>query len=104
MFLKFSSHQLRRWTAVFVSLGALGACSGPPTSKQAGMLGYGTPSVSTYSQETSATTLKEELDGCSRVPQAGAASQTQGLPAACAQLHRTLHNQPGNTVPSARAP
>lgn len=68
------------------------------------MLGYGTPGVSTYRQGASAATLQEELDDCSRVPQAGAASQTQGLPAACAQLHRTLHNQPGNTLQSARTP
>jgi hypothetical protein len=104
MSMTFSPPQLGCWTAVMVALGALGACSGPPTSKEAGELGYGTPGVSTYQPGSSAATLQEELDRCSRVPQAGAASQTRGFPAACAQLQRTLHNQPGNTLQSVRTP
>ncbi len=104
MILTFSPRQLGRLTALLVALPALGACSGPTTSREAGLLGYGTPGVSTYRQGAPASTLQEELDRCNRVPQAGAASQTEGLPAACAQLHRTLHNQPGNTLQSARTP
>ncbi len=68
------------------------------------MLGYGSLGMSTYQPGSSDATLQEEMDRCNRVPQAGAASQTQGLPTACAQLHRTLHNQPGNTLQSACNP
>ena len=93
-----STCQFGRVTAFLVISAALGACSGPPESKDAGLLGYGTPGVSSSIQGSPATTLQEELDRCSRVPQDGAASQTRGLPAACSQLQRTVHNQPGNTV------
>ncbi len=84
--------------AALVASAALSACTGPQTSKEAGLLGYGTPSVSTYEQGAPASTLQEELDQCSGVPQTAATSQTQGLPAACGQLRRTVRNQPGNSV------
>lgn len=77
---------------------SLAACSGPQASSGTGMLGYGTPSVSTYVGDNQAGGLQAELDQCRQVPQAGAAMQTQGLAAACRQLQRTLRNQPGNTV------
>ncbi len=95
------THSLRllgRLTAALVASAALSACSGPQTSKEAGLLGYGTPGVSLHGQGAPALTLQEELDRCRGVPQASAASQTQGLPAACSQLQRTVRNQPGNTV------
>lgn len=96
MDLSYFTHQLARLTRTLVALVALGACSGPPESKNTGLLGYGTPGVSTSIQGPPAATLQEELDRCSRVPQA--ASATHGLPAACSQLQRTVRNQPGNTV------
>ena len=98
MTLTHSPRQLGQLSALLVALATLGACSGPQTSEQAGPLGYGTPGVSTFGQGTPVATLQDELDRCSGVPQAGAASQTHGLPAACSQLQRTVRNQPGNTV------
>lgn len=98
MVLTYSPRQLGRLAALLVALPALAACSGPTTNREAGLLGYGTPGVSTYGQGAPASTLQEELDRCNRIPQAGAASQMHELPAACAQLHRTTRNQPGNTV------
>ena len=62
------------------------------------MLGYGTPSVSTYVGANQTGGLQAELDQCRQVPQTGATTQTQGVSAACRQLQRTLRNQPGNTV------
>ena len=87
-----------RLLAALIAAAALGACSGPPSNKTAGPLGFGTPGVSSVMQESPAATLREELDRCSRVQRTRAASQTQGMPAACAQLERTARNQPGNTV------
>ncbi len=93
-----SPRLLGRLIAALVASAALSACSGPQTSKEVGLLGYGTPNVSTYEQGTPASTLQEELDRCRGVPPTAATSQTQGLPAACGQLRRTVRNQPGNSV------
>ncbi len=93
-----SPRLLGRLVAALVASAALSACTGPQTSKEAGLLGYGTPSVSTYEQGAPASTLQEELERCSGVPQTAVTSQTQGLPAACGQLRRTLRNQPGNSL------
>lgn len=81
----------------------LAACSGQQAGKDTGVLGYGTPGVSSYVGDGEATSLQVQLGRCSQVPQAGAATQTQGLPAACGQLQRTLRNQPGNAVEPAAA-
>ena len=93
-----SPRQLIRLTGILLAVAALSACSGSQPNKAAGLLGYGTPGVSSYGQGTPATTLQEELDRCNAVSDLGAASQTQGLLAACSQLKRTARNQPGNTV------
>ncbi|MBW4025231.1 MAG: hypothetical protein HIU92_19240 [Proteobacteria bacterium] len=79
------------------------ACSGPPPLQNAEVRGVGTPGVSTYLGSNQATSLQALLDRCRAVPaQSGDASGDRGLGAACSQLHRTLHNQPGNTMtPSA---
>ncbi len=71
-----SPRPLGRLVAALVASTALGACSSPQTSKEAGLLGYGTPGVSTCEQGAPASTLQEELDRCRGVPQAGAAAQT----------------------------
>jgi len=76
----------------------LAACTVTPLQTQAGMRGFGTPAVSAYIPDGDAPSLQAQLDRCERVPQAGSASQTQGLPAACDQLRRTVRNQPGNSV------
>ena len=89
--------------ALFVAVAAaLGACSGAPMSKSDKMLGYGTPGVSAYGQNGEDRSLQAMLARCNGVPQASAASEVRGLPAACAQLQRTLRNQPGNTVQPGR--
>jgi len=76
----------------------LAACNVTPLQTQAGMRGFGTPGVSAYAPNGDAPSLQAQLERCERVPQAGSAGQTQGLPAACDQLRRTVRNQPGNSV------
>lgn len=80
----------------------LGACSGPPVAKTGQVLGYGTPGVSNYVKDDQDISLQAQLERYDQVQHAGAASQTEGLPAACGQLQRTVRNQPGNTVQPAR--
>lgn len=77
---------------------SLAACSTPQASTGDGTLGYGTPGVSSYMADGQAGGLQAELDRCRHLPQAGVPGQPQGLTAACDQLHRTLRNQPGNSV------
>jgi len=76
----------------------LAACGATPSQKHTEMLGFGTPAVSAYAPDDDALSLQAQLERCERVPQAGSASQTQGLAAACDQLRRTVRNQPGNSV------
>jgi hypothetical protein len=101
-------NQMQRWftvrqvlavAAVFAAVSGLAACSAPPASSGTGTLGYGTPSVSAFMGADQAGGLQAELDKCRQVSQADAATQPQGLLAACRQLQRTLRNQPGNSVP-----
>lgn len=82
--------------SVLVSFG-LSACASSPAGTS-GMLGYGTPGVSAYMAGQQPDGLQAELDHCRGVPQTGASTETQGLAAACSQLHRTMRNQPGNSV------
>ena len=83
------------------------ACAAPAPDK-GGLLGYGTPGVSSYVQGSQDSTLQAELERCRGVglPDAAdqAGRQTGGLEAACNQLRRTAHNQPGNAVRPARVP
>ena len=78
----------------------LTACSGPGGAPpEAARRGVGTPGVSAYMPGVQPTSLQALLDRCRLVPQQeGSPSAIQGLPAACDQLHRQLHNQPGNTA------
>ena len=62
------------------------------------MLGYGTPGVASYMGDGQAGSLQARTGQCQQVSHGGAAAQTSGLAAACSQLHRTLRNQPGNSV------
>lgn len=91
---------MQRFQCVILGLSAitLAACSGEPSGQHAGVLGYGTPGVETYVSTGQARDLQAQLDACRDVPLEGAAAQTQGLPAACGQLQRTVRNQPGNAV------
>ena len=93
-----------RLIGVVVVAAALTACSGQSATRPAGQLGYGTPGVSNYVGPADAASLQAQLDRCRQVPQAAAATQTQDLPAACAQLQRTYRNQPGNAVQPSQAP
>jgi hypothetical protein len=85
-------------TALVAVLG-LAACAGQPPGRTAGIRGVGTPDVSAYVPADQATSLQALLDRCAQEPrQTSQSSGTQGLAASCSQLHRTLHNQPGNAV------
>lgn len=75
----------------------LASCAGPGRDAAPGLLGYGTPGVSAYMPEDRAASLQAMRASCEGVPPADP-SATQGLPAACDQLHRTLRNQPGNAA------
>ena len=91
---------LRPMSAIIASMlvtFGLSACAASPTGTS-GMLGYGTPGVSTYMAAQQPDGLQAELDRCRGVPQTSASTETQGLAAACSQLHRTMRNQPGNSV------
>ena len=101
---EFGMGRIRRAMLVLAAAAGLGACSGPPMAKPGETLGHGTPSVDSYLRDGQDSSLQAMLARCGRIPQAPAASQTQGLPAACAQLQRTLRNQPGNAVRPGRAP
>ena len=91
---------VRHLGAVIAAVAALAGCSGPQAGKQSSLLGYGTPGVSSYVQGGPASTLQEELDRCRGLSPNNTGSQTQSLQAACAQLLRTVRNQPGNSVQS----
>ena len=82
-----------------VALG-LSACALPGQNPGPGLRGYGTPDVSAYTPSDQATSVQALLDRCGQMPPpASPSSETQGLAAACSQLHHTLRNQPGNAVP-----
>jgi hypothetical protein len=86
--------------ALAVAVLVLTGCTGQPPGPLPGqrLRGYGTPSVSAYVPADQAASLQAMLDRCERVPRPPDPAETVGLPAACDQLHRTLHNQPGNAV------
>ena len=84
--------------AISAAVSGLSACSAPQTERSTGLLGYGTPDVSSFTGVDQAGGLQAELDKCRQASEADVASQTQGLVAACRQLQRTQRNQPGNTV------
>ncbi len=87
-----------------LALAGLAACSGQPATRAADHLGYGTSGVSSYVGDSEAMSLQAQLDRCRQVPLVGADTRTEGLPAACSQLRRTMSNQPGNTVAPGRTP
>lgn len=78
---------------------ALAACAGPAPVGRTGLLGVGTPGVEAYTGANEPTTLQELVNRCQQVPKPiNATIPRQSLEAACDQLHRTMYNQPGNTV------
>jgi len=90
---------LRSALQVLVAFAAAGlaACAGQPPGPETGIRGVGTPGVAAYVPADRATSLQAMQANCEGVPPA-APSATQGLPAACDQLRRTLNNQPGNAA------
>ncbi len=81
-----------------VAVAGLAACAGQASSSDSGLRGVGTPDVSSYPGDDQITSVQELLDRCRQAPeQAGPSSAPRGLEAACGQLYRTMHNQPGNT-------
>lgn len=93
----FDAGHIFKLLPIGLALATLGACSAAP-SPSSEILGYGTPGVSAYVHDDKDSSLQAQLDRCGQVPQAATASQTQGLPAACGQLRRTIRNQPGNSA------
>ena len=90
---------------VMLTVLGLTACAGQPPGSGAGLRGVGTPGVSAYVGEDQATSVQAMLDLCRQVPQqSDPAPGDRGLSAACAQLRRTLHSQPGNTVQAGATP
>lgn len=90
--------------AALVGVLGLSACAGQQPGPSAGTRGVGTPGVSAYVPEDQAPTLQALLEQCQHTPQQASlmpAANRQNLEAACDQLQRQLHNQPGNAVPSA---
>ena len=77
----------------------LSACSSPaPTGGQESIKGYGVEPVAGDS-------LTAMLAHCSQSgPRSAAADRGTSLDAECNQLHRTLHNQPGNSVTPGATP
>ncbi len=78
---------------------ALAACTAPGPVAKAQFKGVGTPGVSAYMGQHPATGIQALLDRCA--PLRGSRdvpANQQTLQAACDQLHRTMHNQPGNSV------
>lgn len=100
-----TSSRFRLSTVAWTALGlGLAACAGPGQGSAPGLLGDGTPGVSAYVPEDQATSVRALLDRCEQVPQrADSPPETQGLPAACDQLHGTLRTQPGNAMRAASA-
>lgn len=98
----FDLKQVVAFTPVLAAALSLAACATSPEIGSGKVLGYGTPGVSRYVHDDRDDTLQAQLDRCNQVPQAGVTGETQGLPAACGQLRRTLRNQPGNTAQPAR--
>ena len=77
-------------------------CAMPPATAPGTMLGYGTPGVSGYVPAGEASDLKSLMARCSQVSIGVAPPRPQSFAAACDQLRRTAHNQPGNTVAATR--
>ena len=95
--------RMMRILAVFTAAGCAGCagCAGPPAVPPGGMLGYGTPGVSSYMPAAGAVDLQALTARCRGVP-LETAPPPQTLAAACDQLRRTSRNQPGNTVAAPR--
>lgn len=81
-----------RFVALSVVIGFT-ACAGPQQASSS--RGVGTPGVSAYVPPDQATTSQALLDRCQ---QAAQPVDNKGLSAACDQLRRQAHNQPGNTA------
>lgn len=88
-----------------VALPALSACAEKSAAADPVLRGFGTPGVSAYLGDEQVSSLQALLDRCQAVSQGSApSSDSKGLAASCAQLHRTMHNQPGNMVQTGATP
>lgn len=87
--------------AMLAALLGLAACSGPRRETIQGQGGVGTPDVSAYMPAGQATSLHALLNQCRQISgQSSPGSEDRGAAASCAQLRRSLHNQPGNALPT----
>ncbi len=95
---------LASFMAMLAVLG-FAACARQPAESDTGLRGVGTPGVSTYLGSDQTTSLQAMLARCRQVPQQiSPIPGDRSLSAACDQLHRTLHSQPGNSVEPGATP
>lgn len=88
-----------------LSVTALVACAGAQPTASSNLLGVGTPGVASYMPAEQATDLQALLEQCRQVQrQSSTPPQPQTMEAACEELHRTVRNQPGNSVPAGGMP
>ena len=89
-----------RLPTLLLAAATLAACAAPPPRAAPGkLLGYGTPGVESHLQPGQGDNLQALLARCQGVAEpVGVAPGRQTLEAACDQLHRTMHNQPGNSA------
>lgn len=91
----------RRLLEAAAGLALLSGCATPAPEATTGLRGVGTPGVSAYPAGASATTVDALVARCRQAPRATEPTETDDLAAACAQLRRTMHNQPGNAAAGA---
>ena len=78
---------------------ALAACAERQPATQSGLLGVGTPGVASHMPTEEPTSVQALLERCGPMsPESGPPPAPQSFAAACDELHRTLHNQPGNAA------
>jgi hypothetical protein len=90
---------ITRMSILIVAAVGVAGCAARSSQQEQALRGVGTPGVSSYATGDKATSLQALLESCRQAPeQAGPPSGTRDLGAACSQLHRTMHSQPGNTA------
>lgn len=94
---KFARHL--RVVPALLTVSALAACAGDQSAARPDLRGVGTPSVASHMTAEQATDLQALLERCRQVPwQSSTPPRPQTVEAACDELHRTVRNQPGNSV------
>ncbi|MDJ0390319.1 hypothetical protein QMO56_19590 [Roseomonas sp. E05] len=91
--------RLSRLGLALLAAAALAACAERQPAPRSGLPGVGTPGVTSHMPGEEPTSVQALLERCSPAPSAsGTPPRPQSFAAACDELRRTLHNQPGNSV------